>query len=356
MRLERRAPTHPDALALIDQVQQEYVLLYGTPDESPIVAEVFDPPGGAFFVGYLDERPVAMGGWRRRSDVDALGTDLTAEIKRMYVVESARGRGLARQVLAHLEQTAAAAGAEALVLETGIMQPEAMALYESSGYRPIDGFGHYRDSPLSRCYARRIAAGVTEGRLVWDAEAEHFDDEPDHGLGDPDTRAAWRALLLGILPEVPAALADLGCGTGTLSVLLAEAGYAVTGLDLSPAMVERARAKAAAADVALDLVVGDASRPDLPPAAFDVVLVRHVLWVMDDPATALRRWVELLRPGGILVLVEGSWHTGAGLTAAETEDLVRGLGRGAEVRAMPEPVFWGGETGDERYLVVSRVR
>ncbi|MDQ6642086.1 MAG: methyltransferase domain-containing protein [Actinomycetota bacterium] len=193
-------------------------------------------------------------------------------------------------------------------------------------------------------------------RRLWDAEARRFDDEPDHGLADPATRAAWRTLLLGVLPGAPARIVDLGCGTGTLSVLLAQEGYDVTGLDFSPAMVARARTKAEAAGVSLDLVVGDANRPGLPTNSFDVVLSRHVLWAMHDPVLALRRWVDLLGPEGLLLLVEGRWHTGAGLTAAETEALVLATGRTAQVRAMSEPVYWGGETGDERYLVVSRRR
>ncbi|MGI9158106.1 MAG: class I SAM-dependent methyltransferase, partial [Marmoricola sp.] len=161
-------------------------------------------------------------------------------------------------------------------------------------------------------------------------------------------------LLLDVLPTAPARIADLGCGTGTLSVLLAEEGYDVTGLDVSPEMIARAKAKARAAEVAVRFQLGDANRPALTPGAFDVVLARHVLWAMDDPAVALRRWAELLAARGALVLVEGSWHTGAGLSAAETELLVGSVGRGAEIRPMPEPVYWGGETGDERYLVVSR--
>ena len=59
-------------------------------------------------------------------------------------------------MLRHLEETAAAAGYEALVLETGLKQPEAIALYESSGYVQVTGFGYYRDSPLSRCFARSL--------------------------------------------------------------------------------------------------------------------------------------------------------------------------------------------------------
>ena len=59
-------------------------------------------------------------------------------------------------MLAHLEGTARDAGAEVMVLETGTMQPEAMALYEAQGYKLIDGFGHYTWSPLSRCYGKRL--------------------------------------------------------------------------------------------------------------------------------------------------------------------------------------------------------
>jgi SAM-dependent methyltransferase len=190
-------------------------------------------------------------------------------------------------------------------------------------------------------------------RELWDAEAATFDDEADHGLADPATREAWRARLLGVLPPAPARIADLGCGTGSLAVLLAEEGYAVDGLDLSPEMVARARAKADAAGVSVDLTVGDAQAPGLPPASYDVVLSRHVLWAMDDPALALDRWLALLASGGTLLLVEGSWSTGAGITAAQAAALVRETGREADVRLLPEPVYWGKEIADERYLLVS---
>ena len=74
---------------------------------------------------------------------------------------------------------------------------------------------------------------------------------------------------------------------------------------------------------------------------------------MPDPEDALRRWVDLLAPGGRLVLVEGSWSTGAGLTAQETVALVEATGRRAELRRLSEPAYWGREITDERYLVVS---
>jgi GNAT superfamily N-acetyltransferase len=155
-RIERLPITHPDAASLVEEVQGEYVARYGGRDETPIDPTYFDEPNGAFFVGYLDGRPVATGAWRRRTDVQVDGTSLTAEVKRMYIVAGARGLGLARAMLAHLEDTAREAGAEVMVLETGARQPEAIALYQSSGYLPIPGFGFYRDSPISRCLARSL--------------------------------------------------------------------------------------------------------------------------------------------------------------------------------------------------------
>lgn len=149
--------THPDALLLVEAVQEEYVARYGGRDESPIDRGDFEDPTGQFFVGHLDGVPVATAAWRR-SPVRALGAEVTAEVKRMYVVPAAQRRGIARRVLAHLEATAAAAGIEALVLETGVKQPEAIALYLSSGYEPVPGFGHYAGSELSRCFGRRLVA------------------------------------------------------------------------------------------------------------------------------------------------------------------------------------------------------
>lgn len=159
LRIETASITHPDAQRLIAEVQAEYVVRYGGPDDTPIDPVMFEGAQGRFFVGYLGDVPVATGAWRR-SAVEALGATRTAEIKRMYVVPPARGVGHARTMLAHLELTAAATGLEALLLETGVAQPEAIGLYESSGYAPVPGFGHYQDSPLSRCFGKRLDAAV----------------------------------------------------------------------------------------------------------------------------------------------------------------------------------------------------
>jgi SAM-dependent methyltransferase len=187
----------------------------------------------------------------------------------------------------------------------------------------------------------------------WDEQAASFDDAPDHGLRDPAIRAAWRELLLPVMPPLPARIADLGCGTGSLAVLLAGAGYRVSGLDLAPRMVERARAKARAAAVEADFEVADAMAPPWPPGTFDVVLARHVLWALPDPGEGLDRWLALLRPGGRLILVEGRWWTGAGIESREVLNLLEARGRATSLTPLTDGALWGLAVDDERYLVVS---
>ena len=187
---------------------------------------------------------------------------------------------------------------------------------------------------------------------MWDAEAATYDEPADHGLADPDVREAWRRLLLAEIPPPPGRVVELGCGTGTLARLLAEEGYHVDGLDFAPEMVVRARTKLAGF-AGVTVKQGDASEPALPAGSYDVVLSRHVLWAMPDPAAAMRRWIRLLVPGGRLVLVEGMWSTGAGLTAAQTVELVVGAGLDPELTLLDDPALWGGPTTDERYLVTA---
>jgi GNAT superfamily N-acetyltransferase len=149
---------HPDAVMLNDRVQLEYHERYGDGgDVTPLEPAMFTPPAGLYLLVY-DEHgtPVATGGWRAQERNDEGYADGDAEIKRMYVVPEARGRGLSRLVLAALEEDARAAGRTRMVLETGLKQPEAISLYVSSGYEPCTKFGHYRFEELSRCFAKPL--------------------------------------------------------------------------------------------------------------------------------------------------------------------------------------------------------
>jgi GNAT superfamily N-acetyltransferase len=108
-----------------------------------------------------DGTPVACGALR------ALGADV-AEVTRMYVVPAARGRGLSKAVLADLEAAAAARGWTTLRLETGPRQPEAIALYEGVGYRPIAAFGVYADAPdaADSLFYERVLAGRPDDQVT----------------------------------------------------------------------------------------------------------------------------------------------------------------------------------------------
>jgi SAM-dependent methyltransferase len=192
-----------------------------------------------------------------------------------------------------------------------------------------------------------------DSSAFWNAEATTFDDAADHGLRDPALRARWAELLGRLLPPGGRVL-DIGCGTGSLSLLLAQAGYQVTGIDFAPAMVERARAKAAAAGLEIDFAVGDAADPAFPAAEFDIVLGRHILWAIPDVSTrtVLERWAALLRPGGRLVLIEGFWHTGAGLRQSAIVDaLPENLTLTSSEDIAADRLLWGEVITDERYAI-----
>ena len=201
----------------------------------------------------------------------------------------------------------------------------------------------------------------------WTAQVPTYDEDVDHGLTDPAARAAWAEHLTHWLPEPPATVLDLGCGTGSLSLLATEAGHRVRGVDLSPAMVAAATRKCAGRDAVF--VVADAGAPPFF-GPVDAVLARHLVWTLPDPGAALARWVGLLRPGGHLVLVEGRWWTAGDPTpyargadampwagGVRAEDLVGALDplvARLQVHCLSDQdVLWGRAVEDERYAVVA---
>jgi GNAT superfamily N-acetyltransferase len=129
----------------------ELLARYGVPDADPddLQADHLAPPHGVFVVAWVDDVAVGCGGVRR---YDAT----TGEIKRMYTRPEVRRRGISRILLEELEARAAAIGYMRLVLETGIRQPEAIALYETSGYVSIEPYGYYKHEPTSRCFAKDL--------------------------------------------------------------------------------------------------------------------------------------------------------------------------------------------------------
>jgi SAM-dependent methyltransferase len=201
----------------------------------------------------------------------------------------------------------------------------------------------------------------------WNDYAGEYDAEPDHGLGDPTTRAAWRGLLERWLPTQSSHVVDLACGTGSLTALIAGLGHSVIGVDLAGNMVERASAKSLEFAELVTIEQGDVCLPPIEPASIDVILARHILWTLPDPQAALARWRSLLRPGGRFLLVEGRWWSvgdqrysdtdrmpwAGGVRAVDLAAALEPLVGRIEVVPLSDPVLWGKEIADERYLLVA---
>ena len=142
----------PVGARLVHAQWSELLARYGVPDADPddLQADHLAPPHGVFVIAWVEGVAVSCGGVRQ---YDAT----TGEIKRMYTVPEARRRGISRVVLEQLETRARAIGYSRLVLETGVRQPEAIALYESAGYDAIEPYGFYKNAPLSRCYTKILS-------------------------------------------------------------------------------------------------------------------------------------------------------------------------------------------------------
>jgi GNAT superfamily N-acetyltransferase len=142
----------PVARALVAAAMADLGARYGgAGDETPVDDVEFDPPNGLFMIAWRQGGPIGCVGWRSHENADEI-----AELKRMYVTPDARGSGVAAMLLAAVEDAARSQGRVRMILECGDKQPEAVGLYERSGYVRIPDFGFYRDAPGVRSYGRDL--------------------------------------------------------------------------------------------------------------------------------------------------------------------------------------------------------
>ena len=153
MRVEiKREPFgSPITQAMADAQQVELTARHhGSPGSGAMPSpEYFQPPDGTFLVAYVDGEPAGCGGVGRLAET-------VGELRRMYVVPAHRGKGLGRELLVALENAARELGYETMRLETGNEAPEALGLYTSSGYEPIQCWGPFATDPKSRCFEKRL--------------------------------------------------------------------------------------------------------------------------------------------------------------------------------------------------------
>jgi GNAT superfamily N-acetyltransferase len=144
-----RADEEP-AAALVQGMRDEIAALYDGLDlDGPQMPKAgpaeLAPPGGTFTVGFEDGEPVCCGGIKRLPDG-------ACEIKKMFVVEDARGRGVARALLEELERLARELGYAVARLDTGPQQPRAQRMYERAGYAAV---ANYNANPLATFFGEK---------------------------------------------------------------------------------------------------------------------------------------------------------------------------------------------------------
>lgn len=141
---------------------------------------------------------------------------------------------------------------------------------------------------------------------AWGDSAQGYDGLYGHGLHSAAEKAAWLLLLERLLPasDKPLRILDVGTGTGIVALLAAELGHEVTGCDYAEPMLEVARSKAALSGSDLAFVKADAMLTDFDDGDFDVVICRHLLWALPRPEQVLRRWREVVHPGGKIIVID----------------------------------------------------
>jgi ubiquinone/menaquinone biosynthesis C-methylase UbiE len=139
-------------------------------------------------------------------------------------------------------------------------------------------------------------------REWWDDPSQDYDGFIGHGVNSEIEKELWGneiAQLLGHRQNLK--ILDIGTGTGFLALLLAGMGYGITAVDWSMTMMQKAKEKAASAQIPIQFEVQDAENLTFPDASFDAVVSRHVLWTLADPVRASREWARVIKPGGMVI-------------------------------------------------------
>ncbi|KZB66670.1 methyltransferase [Thalassospira lucentensis] len=147
-----------------------------------------------------------------------------------------------------------------------------------------------------------------EIKEYWSMRAATFDEQPGHEIFSDQERLAWHDLFRRHLGDGTGKSAlDLASGTGVISHLMHDLGFEVTGLDWSEAMLEKARAKSKLRQSNIRFILGDAENTLEDDNSYDVIVTRHLVWTLVDPAVAFAEWFRVLKPGGKLLVVDGDF-------------------------------------------------
>lgn len=142
----------------------------------------------------------------------------------------------------------------------------------------------------------------------WTARAHDFGIVRRNELNDKEIGKRWLKEMGRYFPGGKRLdILDVGTGTGYFSILLANEGHCVTGIDLTPAMLAEAKSAARAFGSIARFMLMDAMNTDFPAASFDAVVTRNLTWTLPDTELAYREWRRVLRPGGVLLNFDANY-------------------------------------------------
>ncbi len=139
----------------------------------------------------------------------------------------------------------------------------------------------------------------------WDKRADSFDD----GMFTEDAIQRWQQVLLQELPDDrPCRVLDIGTGPGFFAILLTRAGFDVTAVDYTPAMLTKARKNAGDLQEQIIFLRMDAQKLDFEDDSFDAIVTRNLTWNLERPDLAYREWCRILKKGGVLLNFDAGWY------------------------------------------------
>ena len=159
------------------------------------------------------------------------------------------------------------------------------------------------------------ASIISENRAYWTGRAAGYSEVNQLELSTAQRETWSRCLRKEISRCFPGTLLEqlrvleVGTGPGFFAILLCEAGYDVTAVDLTPAMLEEARKNAGPLAGRIRFLEMNAEAPDFPDACFDVVVSRNLTWNLPHPDLAYAEWTRVLKPGGLLLNFDANWYS-----------------------------------------------
>lgn len=149
----------------------------------------------------------------------------------------------------------------------------------------------------------------SEIRDAWSQDSQYYDTHISHKMSSDTEKNLWKNLFASVIPKGEnLRVLDVGCGTGAAGLIFSEMNHTVNGIDLSKEMMEVGKKKAESLNLSMTFDVGDAENPQFEDSIFDVIINRHLLWTLPNPEKAFSNWYRILKPSGVLIVIDGIWN------------------------------------------------